>query len=534
MNAFLQHHAPGIAFTYRCFDRLLLQGYLRPLQFGGGVVSFLRQQRGAKLVSPDYLRRLSSDYHRGIAEEAQRDGLEIVTPPRDVRRQDWVEPYYRALGEQPGVAVILKCRERARVPVCFPQNGYHIEPAWRYVNLYSFYLRDAQLGRCFLRVCPYFPFDVQVCLNGHEWLAQQLRAEGIGFQKEGNAFLACDDPARLQQLADAFGPEHITAGVEPWLERFVPFFSAKERAQGYRHRLFVAQAEYCHNAIFHREAALDRLFGRLLDSNRALGHPDKLAVIFGRPQFRPDTRTGQTEVKVTRLKTTVIKTSFKGTSLKQYIKDHLLLRTEAACFQRRDLSVPKDIKNLPRLREVLGRSTERYQEAQQDVLASSIDRGQLERLRQPTVSATGRRTPGLRVDDPRLLAVLQALTGFVYLLGHGCFRTAALLGDVRRALDDPGYRLSQLRYDLGKLRGKGLVRRLPRSQRYELTAEGYRLAVLYQKLYHRLYAPLTASTLDPVAADNLVPNSRKAKLDRLYEAVDKALRQLSAGVGIAA
>jgi hypothetical protein len=534
MNAFLQHHAPGIAFCYSCFDRLLLHGYIRALQFGGSIVSFLRQRRGAKLVSPEYLRRLSGDYHRWLGAEAQRAGWTVVTPPRDVRRQDWVEPYYRQLGEQHGVAVVLKCRERARVAVCSRENDYRIEPAWRHVDLYYFYLQDAQLGRLFLRVCPYFPFDVQVCLNGHEWLARQLRGEGIGFQKEGNAFLACDDPARLQQLAAAFGPGHITAGVEPWLARCVPFFSAAERAQGYRHRLFVAQAEYCHNAVFHREAALDRLFGRLLDSSRAIGHPDKLAVIFGRPQFHPDTRAAQTEVKVTRLKTTVIKTSWRGTSLKQYIKDHLLLRTEAACFQLRDLSVPKDIKNLPRLREVLGRSTERYQEAQQDVLASSIDRGQLERLRQPTVSAAGRRTPGLRVDDARLLAVLQALTGFAYLIGQGCFRTADLLGDVRRALGNPGYRLSQLRYDLGKLRGKGLVRRLPGTQRYELMPEGYRLAVLYQKLYQRLYAPLTASTLDPVASDDRVPAARKAKLDRLYEAVDKALWQLSEGVGLVA
>ena len=149
------------------------------------------------------------------------------------------------------------------------------------------------------------------------------------------------------------------------------------------------------------------------------------------------------------------------------------------------------------------------------------------------MSATGRRTPGLHLDDARLLAVLQALTSFAYLIGHGCFRTADLLGDVGRALDAPGYRLSQLRYDLGKLRGKGLVRRLPRSQRYELTAEGYRLAVLYQKLYQRLYAPLTASTLEPVASDDRVPAARKAKLDRLYEAVDKSLRQLSEGVGLA-
>jgi hypothetical protein len=486
MNTFLRHQAPAIAFSYSCFDRLLLHGYIRALHFGGSIVSFLRERRQAKCVSPDYLRRLANNYHAWVEEQARQGGLAIVPPPPDVRRHDWVAPSYRSLGEQPGVAVIRTCRARARVAVCYPAQGYHVEPVWRYVNRYYFYRQDAQLGRCFLRLCPYFPFDAQVCLNGHEWLAQPLRAEGIGFRKQDNAFLACDNPGRLQERADAFGPEHLGAAVEPWLARWLPYFTAAERAQGYRHPLFVAQAEYGHNAVFHREAARDRLFGRLLDYNRAIGHPDKLAVIFGRPQFRPDPRTGQTEVKVTPLKTTVIKTRFGGTSLKQYVKDRTLLRTEASCFPLRALSVPKDVRNLPKLRAVLNRSTERYQEAQPDVLASSIDRGQRERLRQPTVSAAGRRTPGRRLDDARLLAVRGALTAFAYLIGKACFRTAALLEEARRALDNPGSRLRQLRYDLAKLRGKGLVSRVKGTQRYALGPEGYRLAVLYQKLYHRL------------------------------------------------
>jgi hypothetical protein len=73
--------------------------------------------------------------------------------------------------------------------------------------------------------------------------------------------------------------------------------------------------------------------------------------------------------------------------------------------------------------------------------------------------------------------VLGALTAFGYRIGKACFRTADLLEGVRRALDDPGYWLSQLRYELAKLRGKGLVTRVPRRQRYELSPEGYRLAV---------------------------------------------------------
>jgi hypothetical protein len=534
MNRFLKHHAASIAFSYSCFDRLLLNGYIRALHFGGSIVTFLRHHRQATLISPEYFRRISCDYHDFVTQHAHHLGLDIVTPPRDVRRHDWVEPFFRQLGEGHGLAAILKCRERARVAVCYPKRGYHIEPDWRFVNLYYFYLHDATLGRLFVRVCPYFPFDIQVCLNGHEYLTQQLSAEGIAFRKHDNAFLECANPTRLQELADAFGPETIRAAVEPHLAQLVPYFSADERAAGYRHGLSLTQAEYCHNAVFHEQAALDKLFARLLDSNRTIGHPDKLAVIFGRGNFHPDPRTGQTEIKVTALKTTVIKTSLRGTSLKQYIKDRRLLRTETSCYRVPELSVAKDIKNLPKLRTVLAQSNERYQDAQQDVLASAIDRGQLQRLAQASVSASGRRTPGLHVDDRRLLALLQALTSFAYVIGHGHFRTRDLLADVPGALERPDYRLSQLRYDLGKLRSKGLVRRLPQSQRYELSDEGYRLAVLYQKLYHRLYAPLTASTLEPVPSDNGLLNSRKAKLDKLYEAVDKALRELSAGVGIAA
>jgi hypothetical protein len=534
MNAFVRHHLPAIDFAYSCFDRLLLNGWIRLLQWGGGIVSFLRDRRQAPRVTPQYLRQISGAFHRALEQQAQENGWAIVEPPPDIRREDWVAPYYRDLGVHAGVAVILRCRERARVAVCYPKQAYHIESAWRFVNLYYFYLQDAQLGRFFVRLCPYFPINAQVCLNGHEWLARQLQREGVAFRKADNAFVACADPERLQAVADSFRPEDISTHVEPWLRRFLPYFTDAEWADGYRHRLFVTQVEYCHNLIFRREAALDRLFSRLLDGGRVLGHPDKLAVFFGRQNFRPDTRTGQVQVKLTPSKTPVLRTGFANTSLKQYVKDRTLLRTETTCQQLSDLSLPKDIQNLPRLREILGASNERLLEAEQDVLASYVDRGQLAQLRQATVSATGRRTPGLRLDDARLLALLGTLTNFVYLIGKACFQTSDLLAGMQRALGQPDYRLSQLRYDLGKLRAKGLVRRLARSRRYELSPEGYRLAVLYQKLDTRLYGPLTAGILEPVPSDAWLPASRKAKLDRLYEAVDKALQALSEGVGIAA
>jgi hypothetical protein len=142
--------------------------------------------------------------------------------------------------------------------------------------------------------------------------------------------------------------------------------------------------------------------------------------------------------------------------------------------------------------------------------------------------------PGLHIDDPRLLAVLQAILCFAYLVGKGRFRTKDLLVDVQKALSNPDYTLSQLRYDLSKLRGKALVRRCPRTQAYQVSQEGYRIGFFYLKLYHKLYAPLTAAICEPDPGDNRVPPSRRTKLDRLYVAVDRAFQNLADHLGVAA
>jgi len=534
MNPFLIHHRDAIRFSYSCFDRMILNGSIPCLRHPGGAFCFLKHKRQAPHITRKYLSQISHGYHNWIQDFARHEGLDIIEPPNDdnVRREEFVEPYFRQLDGRPGIAVLLKCLERERIAISFAKEKDHLDLARRRVLLYYVYLQDAEAGRMFLRICPYFPFNISVWMNGHHWLANQMRQEGIAFRQSDNCFLDCANPQRLQALADALRPEAITAVVESWLAHLLPYFSAAERAQGYRHRLYMTQMEYCQNLVFDKRVALDRLFNRLMDLNRDIGHPDKLAVIFGRSRFHPDTRTGETVLKVTALRTPVISAGFGRTFLKQYVKDRELLRTESTSYRLADLSIHKDIKHLPKVRDTLTQANDRYQTVQQDVLETFVDRGQMQQLRQATVSASGRRTPGLRLDDFRLLALLQALVRFVYLVGKGCFRTSRLLTDVAEALDQPSYRLSQLRYDLGKLRAKGLVVRLPRSQDYQITSAGYRLAVLYLKLYHRVYAPLTAGILSPVPGDVTVLNRRTARADRLYQAIDEALDKLTTHFGL--
>jgi hypothetical protein len=529
MNAFIEHHQSSVRFAYSCFDRILLNAVVQVLQYPAAVVGFLKEKRHVEALTPAYFKSISRDYHTFVEQLAQERQIEIVVPPKDVRREDWVEPFYRRLHGQDGIAVILKSREMARVATSFPRQGNHIELCQRFAWQYYFYLQDRDFGRMFLRICPYFPFNARVCLNGHEWLACRLRQAGIHFQQCGNAFRNCDDPARLQELSDQFAPQHIQACAHRWLAQLVPFFSdAERRQQGCGYRLFVSQVEYCTNLVFERRAALDRLHARLLDLNRSIGSPDKIAYIFGRRITKRTDAGLKTQVADHHLGNPVIRSQYKSSSVKQYVRDHLILRTETTSYATPDLGVNKSVEHLPELREKMSASNERYLDVQQDVLETFVDRGQMEQLRQPTVSPSGRRTPGLKLDDPRLLAVLQALVCFAFLVGRGRFRTKDLHQRVAETLGKTTetYKLGQLRYDLAKLRAKGLVERVPDTQTYCLPSHGYRLAVLYLKLFHRIYAPLTAGILSPVSDDARLAEPRRGQLDRLYTAVDAALNQL--------
>src|SRR5436853_4323064 len=389
----------------------------------------------------------------------------------------------------------------------------------------------------FVRICPYLPFSARICLNQHHWIANRLREEGIDFKQCANAFIRCSAPERLQQLADSLDPRELLTCGQKWLARLTPFFTAKEREEaGCQHRLFFSQIEFCDNLIFRRRAALDNLGERLLDANRTIGQPNKISVIFGRRVTKQYRGKLQTVLEDIDLPNPVIRSHYGHGFIKQYVRDHVLLRTEPATNNVNDYAVNKAIDHLPALRQKLSSIVDNYLNIQQDILETFVDRGQLRQLSQPTLLPNGKRIPGLKLDHPRQLALMHALLRFSHIAAESTFTTAELHPQTAEALDcsTADYRLSALRYDLSKLRAKGLVEKIPHSRRYRLLPNGYRICLVFLKLFERIYAPLTAGLLRPFPADHKLQQQRLSQLDRLYQRVVHALNDLVAAVGLKA
>jgi hypothetical protein len=536
MNAFVEHHKDSIRFGYRCFDRILLNGLIQPFQQPERVIGFFNTYRNQYPVSRGVLHEIADQFHNWVVNRSQKWGAPILEAPED-RRDKFLDPYFRKAKPNQVVAIV-RGREPARILIAIgnkKDNRWHLQIAQRWVVQYNFYVNDERWGRMFVRMCPYLPFSARVCLNQHYWLAVGMREEGIGFQQCTNAFLKCSNPVRLQQLADSLTARDVLTCGQKWLATFTPFFTDRERKQaGCQHRLFFAQTELCDNLIFRRRAALDQIGERLLDANRTIGQPNKITVIFGRKITKQYRGKLQTVIEDMDLPNPVIRSHYGNGFVKQYVRDHLLLRTEPASNNVNDYGCKKAIENLPQVRGKMSSVIDAYHNIQQDILETFVDRGQLRKLSQPTILPNGKRIPGLKLDHPRQLALMHALLRFSHIAAQSTFTTPEIYADMLTALETTPqqYSLASLRYDLSKIRAKGLVEKVPHSRRYRLLPEGYSICLVFLKLFERIYAPLTSGLLAPFAGDAKLQQQKRSQLDKLYQRVVDDLDKLLQAIGL--
>ena len=170
---------------------------------------------------------------------ARNHKIPIEWAEKGVRKEDHVLPWLRRMAKRNayGVYFIFKSMEqgptfRVSLPK-YPSKDPHYRILARQRSRfthYYFYIRDEALGPMAMRVASFFPFQTTYYLNGHSFIEQELKREGIGFRKNDNAFLAVADPAALQAAADRLSPDIIRRRLDYWTLILGPKFSKKERA----------------------------------------------------------------------------------------------------------------------------------------------------------------------------------------------------------------------------------------------------------------------------------------------------------------
>ena len=285
----------------------------------------------------------------------------------------------------------------------------------------------------------------------------------------------------------------------------------------YRYELSILQAEFSLTQMLDRPVSGRIFFEQVLHDNLDIGRPDQVSLIFDRRVI------GKGRSKTPgRFRTRVITdgvipslhVDYKNTKVKQYHKEGRALRTETTINDTRDFRLSKRLTNLPALRQIGFSANRRLLGVQR--LSHDPIRGaaSFTDLTAPIITDTGTRIPGLRFGDARVHALLQALL-IHRLLPHGFTNrdlralVAPLLGTTCEDIT-----AGKMTYDLRRLRAHGLITRVPRSRRYQITDTGLGQALLFTHAHDHLLRTGLAEITDP---DPPAP-SRLRAADRAYRA----------------
>ena len=502
METFSRLFGSLLAFVYHCFDRLVIQGYLPLLTRPENIVHFFREVHGIRAITKEVLRERTTVYQKWVEAFARNHGIPIEWAQKGVRKEDYVRPQFRSLERQNryGVYFILKSMERGvsfrssqpKFPTSDPDYRILHRQFSRFTHYY-FYIRDEVLGPFVMCAGSFLPFHTTYYLNGHQLIENELKARGIDYRKNDNAFLWVSDPEALQAVADSLSPQVLQERLDYWTLILGPKFSRRERQAVRLHRHYsINQVEYCRNFIFRRHFPIHHLFERSCDLGLARLTSDALSQIFG---FR------LTKKLRGKLHTTLEKLDYghhvlrgycKSTFLRMYEKFSTFLRIEVCCNRLADFGLKKSLEHLPSVARVLAAVTDRVASFQAESLNVNGHFPLFQRLAQPIVNGRTR-VPGIKIQDTRMIRLMEILLHSGTQVGG--WRSADIHSAVLAAfgLAPDTYSLTQLRYDLRKMKAHGLVERLGKGYRYRLTAKGIRVALLFVLFHKRVCGPLAAS-----------------------------------------
>lgn len=525
MQEFIARHREEVAGTLSGFDRVVFRGTLRKIAYVDGMQHYLREN--------DVLLKDFSGHVNGVTErlkeasllEAQKAKrpIQYLTSPQVSK-----EEVARAIGQRDGVkeglVCLLSCVEPcktfdiyrnadarklelvARERKCLFIYRYSIDPAFGFMNA---------------RIQTWFPFTIQVCINGREWLGRQMARAGIGFVAAGNCFPWVEDWKQAQSLlaqqlrTDWVGVlGRIAKDLNPIHEQIFSKHPVDYYWSTY-------QSEWAIDIVFRDAAALHRLYPRLVHHGMTSFASGDVMRYLGK-RVRLDGQVlgnfaGQVVSTIKERQEGIrIKHAVNGNSVKLYDKAFTevgsVLRAETTIQNGGDLRVyrtaegdhagqqswrrlRRGIADLHRRAELSRKAAERYLDAFAAVDDDTTLEELLARSRTPAIWR-GKRVRALHPfdqDQPLLAAVARGeftLTGFRNRdLQPFFFSTRAT--SPKEARRRSAWMTRQLRL----LRAHGLITKVQGTHRYLLTDTGRRLSTAVLAALHA-----TVRQLTPLAA----------------------------------
>jgi len=303
MKLFIDRFSDLVKGTISGFDRIVFKGLVLPLMSASEVMTFCRYKgilnKNYKMWIMKQTKIIINNADRYARVNCGHPIIHI--PTWRIRKEKLAHERQKKEQILSGLIGVWSCLERGssyRAAYCaeagFPQlKHYQVQCKHLY-----FYFDDSEYGFMNIRLQTWFPYHIQICLNGREWLRRALEKEGIKFFVHGNKFLYIEDYQKAQQLLDKQLDIRFTNMLNDFALRIFP--GMKDILGPYLSYYWTLwQSEWATDFIFDTAASLKSIMDSLLRYAHIAGTSCRVLRYLDRPitkSGRPDSRAQDTVV----------------------------------------------------------------------------------------------------------------------------------------------------------------------------------------------------------------------------------------------
>jgi hypothetical protein len=492
VEKFLSRYRSLVTGVLSGFDRVVFHGILQRLMRHDGMYFMLQDAKVKLLDFKKFALAATEQVKEGSLAEAQRNNRPIVyLQSPSIDKQELAR---KVLAENPveqGLICVFKAIEPCMTfeyqrSANRDERGLRLHPG-KCLHLYHYWLHP-RFGFMSARIQTWFPFNIQICINGREWLARQLLRKGqSNFKRADNCFTWLGNPNLAQRLMDDQLRTDWPRALNAIARSLNPEHQTIFRSSPMNYYWTAYQTELATDILFRDPQTLSGVYPQLVRyAMDAFKSPDVMRFL---AQKAPGNFTGEIVTSFKdRSEGVRVKHWLRGNSIKMYDKAGSVFRVETTIGDPTDFKVFRPLQNdqggklqwlplrkgvadLYRRAEVSKRSNHTYLNALSATGDTTPCSQIFDTVSRP-VTDRGRRVRALRLADPNDIALLEAIARGEFAISG--FRNR----DIRKQLYPaastelpPDQRRLSARISrlLRILRAHGLIHKIQKTTRYRLT-----------------------------------------------------------------
>ena len=436
MNTFIQKYQPQIKGQLSGWDRIVFRGSLRALSYALGMTHYL-QQIGCLLKNfGEHAQTMTEKlilHSIQRAENLNRPVQYLNSPSQ--RKENYVKAIAKADGVTEGLVAVLTCVEPCRTFDIFKnKETKKLELVSRDRKCKSIYHYEIHptFGWMYTRIQTWFPFTIQIGMNGREYLARQMDKQGMSYIRSENCFPDIENISKAQRLMDQMHKIDWPKALDRIRRTAHPAHESMFGGLGYKYYWSAFQTEWASDILFDSTRELQAIYPSLVRGAIQGFDCREVMRFLGRKQLNRFPQGEVTSDYGDRYEGIRVKHVSQKNSVKSYDKAGSILRIETTInnvtpFQSyRSLEndpegeqkwrpMRRGVSDLHRRAEVSQGSNDRYGEALASVDTSEPIGDWATKLSEGFVKQ-GKRYRGIKLFETQEMRLLEAVASGDFLM----------------------------------------------------------------------------------------------------------------------